>query len=91
MEFRLRFDKSPLFLGECSGNQVHRADGEDCGLVLEISVEMGKMVGRACFREHADYDSEEAAQFRHETIVASGFSTLYRPELCGTVYHGVEA
>ncbi len=42
-----------------------QGDGEDCGLVLEISVEMGKMVSRSSFGEHADYDSKEAAQFRH--------------------------
>jgi len=66
-------NKSPLFLRERSGNQIHRADGEDCCLVLEIRVEMGKVVGRAGLGEHPDYDSEEAAQFRHETMVASGW------------------
>jgi hypothetical protein len=43
------FDQSALFLGDRSCNQIHEEDGEDCGLVLKISVEVGKMVGRAGF------------------------------------------
>jgi len=65
MQLGPSFHQPSLARGQRSGDHIHRLNSDNRHLILPVGVEVRYVVLPARLGEHADYDSEKAAEFRH--------------------------
>jgi hypothetical protein len=86
MNLRPGFDQTLLGLRQAATEALDRIDCKDRGLILIVRVKMRPVVWLAHLDEHANDDSEEPRELRHQINLASsarmGFDGL---SACGSL------
>ena len=61
--------QASLYLRQAARDKFDRAQSKNANLILVVRMKMRKVMWTAGFREHANDDAKESAQFGHDVIL----------------------